>query len=955
MRDFFENLKNRFFTSRTNIIIGIFAVFAIVLGVRLFVLQIIRGADYRSNYDVIAEKTEEIEATRGNIYDRNGKLLAYNKLAYAVTIEDSGTYDSAEEKNKKLNAQLAKIITNIEKNGDSIVNDFNIYLDSAGNYQFAVSGTSLQRFRADIFDRKTIGELDESDRYGYNETTATPDEIMEFLMSDNRFDISTKYDEKLRYEIAVVRYTMWTNSYQKYIATTIANDVSESTVVYIKENQSDFTGVSIEEKSIRQYEDAEAFSNIIGYTGKISQSEYDELTADGNDKGYSLTDVIGKSGIEQYMNSYLSGTKGFETVYVDAVGNPIKTTDHKDAVSGGDVYLSIDKDLQVAAYKLLEQEIAGILLSKISNIKEYTIPDDASSSDIVIPIYDVYNALIENQLIDIDDLNNADSTDLEKQVYSTFASSQEQVTSQIQTDLTSASAPVYSSLPEEYQEYATYIIKKLKSDQILLKDQIDSTDETQVAWTKEQLSVRDYLTYCLKQNWIDISKFTDQSKYVDTEELYQSLVDYIITDLAGDSDFSRLIYKYCIMNDQISGNQLCAILYDQGVLAEDQTTRDRLAAGSMSAYSFMLEKIRSLEITPGQLGLDPCSGSCVMINPNTGEVLACVSYPGYDTNRLANATDSSYYSYLLNCQSRPLYNHATQQLTAPGSTFKPMTATAGLAEGVIDTSSTITDEGIFTKVSNQPRCWIYTSSHTTHGTINVSEAIRDSCNYFFYEVGYRLAGSANYNDETGIKKIQKYAELYGLGDKTGLEIEENQSKIATEYPVMAAIGQSDNDYTTVALARYATAVTNSGTVYNLTLLDHVTDSDGNTIATYSPSVRNTIDVLNDSQWSAIHSGMRMVVENLSNFDGFSVAAAGKTGTAQESKKRANHALFIGYAPFDSPQITIATRIPYGYTSHNAAQVSKDILGYYFGIDEYRQMVENNTASQSTSAGGGVTD
>ena len=172
---------------------------------------------------------------------------------------------------------------------------------------------------------------------------------------------------------------------------------------------------------------------------------------------------------------------------------------------------------------------------------------------------------------------------------------------------------------------------------------------------------------------------------------------------------------------------------------------------------------------------------------------------------------------------------------------------------------------------------------------------------------------------------------------------------------MAAIGQSDNDYTTVALARYATAVTNSGTVYNLTLLDHVTDSDGNTIATYSPSVRNTIDVLNDSQWSAIHSGMRMVVENLSNFDGFSVAAAGKTGTAQESKKRANHALFIGYAPYDSPQITIATRIPYGYTSHNAAEVSKDILGYYFGIDEYRQMVENNTASQSTSAGGGVTD
>ncbi len=480
---------------------------------------------------------------------------------------------------------------------------------------------------------------------------------------------------------------------------------------------------------------------------------------------------------------------------------------------------------------------------------------------------------------------------------------------------------------------------------------IDNTDEMQQLWTSESLSVNDYLTYAIEQNWIDVTKISSAIKYVDAEEAYQALVAYIMEGLQDDSDYDAIVYQYAILNDEIAPAQLCALLYDQNVLDADDATREGLLDGSISAYSFINDKISSLELTPSMLGLDPCSASSVVLDSNTGAVLASVSYPGYDSNRLANSTDSSYYVYLNQNSSRPLYNYATQQKTAPGSTYKPMTATAGLAEGVVTTATEITDEGIYDKVSNQPRCWIYNTSGTTHGTINVSEALRDSCNYYFYEVGYRLASmnSGSYSDADGIEKLTKYASAYGLDSKTGVEIAEATSTVATEYPVMAAIGQSDNNITTIALARYATAVTNGGSVYDLTLLDHVADKNGNVITSFAPELVNQIDYLNQSEWDSIHTGMRMVVESMSEFDGSVVDIAGKTGTAQSSLTRPSHALFIGYAPYNNPEITVATRIAYGYNSHYAANVTRHIIGSYYNDPETVELTEGGAMSVNTTA------
>lgn len=150
---------------------------------------------------------------------------------------------------------------------------------------------------------------------------------------------------------------------------------------------------------------------------------------------------------------------------------------------------------------------------------------------------------------------------------------------------------------------------------------------------------------------------------------------------------------------------------------------------------------------------------------------------------------------------------------------------------------------------------------------------------------------------------------------------------------MAAIGQSNNNYTTVQLGRYVTAIANGGTVYQYTLLNKVCDSDGNLIEDFEPEIRNQVDVLDSTGWDAIHTGMRMVVENLSNFDDFPIEVAGKTGTAQQSPNRPNHALFVGYAPYNDPEISIATRIAFGYTSHNAAEYAKNVFAYYFGTED----------------------
>ncbi len=927
-------------TSRLFVVwVVIVCLFAFVLQ-HLFSLQIIKGSDYLNDYMMKIEKTIEVEGTRGNIYDRNGVLLAHNELSYTVTLEDNGTYANNKERAKLLNAEISTLIDMIEKNGDSIVNDLDLYMDPNGELSFLVDGTELAGFRRDIYGRKKVADLKFNATLGYDESTATPEQMYEYLLDKFAVDTET-YDRYRAYQIMVVRYALYLSSYQKYIAIGIAEDVSDETVAMIREHASDLQGVEVREDTKRVYDYPEYFSHILGYTGKISDSEYDSLH--DQDESYSRSDVVGKAGIEQVMELQLQGNKGSETVYVNNVGKVLEQKDYTEPSAGNDVYLSIDATLQMAVYDLLEQELAGILNSKIVNAKT------SDSSELYIPIYKVYNALIENSVIDLSQMAQAADGTEQAQAYQTFSTRKEAALSEVASALQSDSA--YNDLSDEMQEMVTYVVKMLQDQSVFVSSSIDTSDDVYQNWKSGKASVQEYLRHAIDSSWINITGFNLNEKYADTSEVYTQLVNYVTEQLKSSNAFDKIVYKYLIYNDRISGSQLCLILYEQGVLAQDDAAVASLKNGSTSAYTFLKSKIQSMQITPAQLALDPCTGSCVIMNPNTGELLACVTYPGYDSNRLANNMDSAYYNALLQDGSLPLYNNATQQTTAPGSTFKMVTASAGLTEGAISTGTVITDTGVFDRLGLNLKCWVYPRNH---GSITVSQAIRDSCNYFFAETAYRLSLSGDtYKEEKGLNAIAKYATEFGLADKTNIEIPEGTPKIADEFPIDASIGQSNHNYTTSQLARYVSAIANNGTVYDLTLLNKVTDSDGNTLETYTPQVHNQITDLSASTWQVLHSGMEMAIGEHDQFKDLQVSLAGKTGTAQENEKRPNHALFVGYAPADNPQIAIATRIAYGYGSSNACVFVDQVMKYYFKQNTEEELLNGqaiNVGASSNSFG-----
>lgn len=936
-----ENMIN-FFTSRLTLLTLAFCLLGGILIYRCFVLQIVHGQEYLDDFILQTEKTRDIASSRGSIRDRNGNILAYDELAYSVKIED--VYENSSNKNKELNETIYKLIHMIEKNGDHIITDFNIVLDENGSYTYNVSGTRLLRFLADVYGYTTVDLLKEE------EQSATPDEVLSYLGkkfaigqyavegdSKSEFLVGEGYTPEEFLKMVTIRYAMNLTSYRKYIGTTVAKDVSEETVAVLMENEYQLDGVSIVEDTVRRYNDSEYFAHILGYTGKIDSEELTELNdADlgngGTGERYNSNDVVGKSGIEKSMETTLQGTKGYETVCVDNMGKVISILDRQEALAGNDVYLTIDSELQIACYHILEQHMAGILVDKIINAKE---APSTSSGDIKIPIYDVYYATINNSVIDITRFTEENAGETEIAVYEKYLEYQEKVYARVLEELQEQKTP-YNKLTLEYKMYQLHIVNTiLRGSGVLNADLIDSEDPVQIAWSvDEEISLYEYLNHCIAQNWIDVDKLQLEQQYADSAEIYDKICGYILEALDNNLEFQKLIYRFMIQNDVISGKQICMILCEQNAIEIPEEEEQMLYDGTLSAYQFMVNRIIYLDITPAQLALYPCNGTAVITDVNTGEVLALVSYPGYDNNKMANSVDPEYYSKLLSDKTSPMLNYATQYAAAPGSTFKMVSSTAALMEGVISLTDKITCTGTYTQVTPSPRCWRLAG----HGSLNVTGAIQNSCNFFFYEIGYRFATrSGSYNAQDGLDILAKYAQMYGLTEKSGVEIEESMPSVSDELPIPSAIGQGTNSFTAVGLTRYVAAVANGGSVYDLTLLDRVQDTEENILLDSEPVLHNTVEMPAE-YWNAIRLGMRRVVEGKSYFNKLAIQVAGKTGTAQQVASRPNHALFVGYAPYDDPEIAITVRIPFGYSSDYAAQTAKDMISYYYGLEEEEDIV-----------------
>lgn len=916
MREIFDYvlslLKSRLFPLAL-----VFILMLVLVVNRLFSLQIVNGESYVTDLSDSIKQTMSVSATRGRIFDKNGVLLAYNDLAFAVKISDSGTYKDIPTKNAVVNQTIAKTLEIIESKGDTFTNDLQITYAGNDLYQYTVSGTALLRFQRDSYGVESIDKLTEEQK------AATANEMVAFLCNRYEIDSSQLTPEHLL-EMVNLRLLMSANSYNRYMTFTIANEVSDETVAAILESSHELMGVTVEEQYIRRYVDSVYCSQILGYTGTISAAELEDLKSKND--AYERNDVVGKSGIESSMELELSGTKGSKTIYVDTVGRITEVLEETDAVAGNDIYLTIDINLQKAIYNAIEDELVDILLQYITGSdNKFTYNSQGDISEIAITIKEVYFALLDNNIVSLDKIA-AGAHENEQEIYNAFLSKQQSTMDWLNTELT-AMPTAYGSLNEEQQAYIWYIYKDLlRADGIFDINNVDTNDEVYRNWIDgNSVSLEELLKYAITQNWIDMTELTSE-QYTSLQESYDALLGYIVNALNTDTNFHKKMYKYMVQNGSVTGRQICMLLFEQEVLA-DETQYNALRAGTMSAYDFMIQAITSKTITPAQLALQPCSGSCVITDPKNGNVLALVSYPSYDNNKLSGSVDADYYKQISNDKSTPLYNWATQSQTAPGSTYKVCSAIAGMDTGMISPGFTYFCSGAYTEVTPSPRC----HQRYGHGNETVPTAIRDSCNVYFYHVGDMLARSKNgvYNNTHGTAVLQKYAEQLGLATNSGIEIAERAPSPSNTNAIASAIGQGNHQYSCLNLARYATTIANSGICYNLTLVDKVTDTNGSLVRDNEAAVANTMSISTEA-WNAVHSGMQMAGASYSALSRLNRSIAAKSGTAQENLKEPDHSLLISYAPYDDPEIAVAVAIPHGYSSSTSVNLMAEVYKIYYG-------------------------
>lgn len=370
-----------------------------------------------------------------------------------------------------------------------------------------------------------------------------------------------------------------------------------------------------------------------------------------------------------------------------------------------------------------------------------------------------------------------------------------------------------------------------------------------------------------------------------------------------------------------------------------------------------IEKIRSGGFSHSY---DAKGGSVVVMDVKSGDVLAMASYPDYDPNVWVGGISKADYNKIK--EDNSLFNKATSGSYAPGSIFKMVTAIAGLETGAISSTEKINDTGIYTYGNNSWKCWYYTDYHKGHGYLNVSGAIQHSCNYFFYEASRRM----------GIDNLVKYAKYFGLGSKTGIELpsetagtlasKENSEKNGKTWNggdvLNAAIGQGDNDFSPLQIAKYISMVANGGNKINPTIIKTILNADGTEVSRaeieeytnkkLGLAQDNTEDIaISQENLNAVLEGMKSVTDETGGtayniFKNFNIEVGGKTGSAEAGKDV--NAWFVGFAPYDDPEIAVVVLVENGGHGNYTAEVAREIIAEYFGMNmNANEIKEDNVA------------
>lgn len=452
------------------------------------------------------------------------------------------------------------------------------------------------------------------------------------------------------------------------------------------------------------------------------------------------------------------------------------------------------------------------------------------------------------------------------------------------------------------------------------------------------------------------------------EELKGQEDKYDLNDIIGKTGIEYIFEDYLKGTDGVKQIDMAV----DGTVTEEYVSEEAVAGSDVvltidanlqkvaeEALKKNIEKIANggfYETSPAD------AGAVVVMNVKTGEVLAMVSYPDYDPQLFVDGISQEQYdSYK---EGDNLVNRAISGVYSPGSTYKMVTATAGLESGAITTKTRINDTGVYPKFGN-PVCWYWSTYRRGHGYLNVTQAIQKSCNYFFYETGYR----------TGIENIVKYAKYYGLGSKTGIEllgestgtiarpeiVEERGEVWTPGYTLSAAIGQGDNGFTPIQMAKYISTLANGGDSVDVTLIKSIIRPDGTEVSKeelesyvnerlgYTPEEPENLD-LKEENIDAILKGMKGVTESggtaYSTFANFDIEVAGKTGSAETGDDSVVHGWFVGFAPFDDPEIAVVVLIENAGSGGFTAETARDIMAEYFGMNA-NEVTEDMTAIPST--------
>lgn len=847
----------------------------------------------QKRYQVLAEQQKTAEPSvsikplqaRGCIYDRCGVPLAVNEESLALYY-----IPSAENENLGESLYLLKKILDQHQISFSYDQAFPLTYNPREGFKFSpafdesVNEINHLNFLAEVYGTSR-DELTEEQRRTNAETAFTE-------LYHTSFELPEGLSRQEEVVLASVRYAIFSGRFSPDDPVRLASGIPEEIMVHILEKPDLFKGFAVRKEYERIYPQKDLFAHVVGYVGRISAEELEEWTLDG--EPYASDAVVGKSGIELAYEQQLA--KGY------------------------DVYLTIDLRFQQQCFQALEKQITSLLVAKITDV-----PSEKGDT---YTTADVFASMIENRIFKESMLQSG--LPVMELFLSTGENAKEYYLETLEQQILN-NGPI-KDYPESIKAFYDLLITLMR-DEERLSYQYQRDEDFYVPYAAGEKGAYDLFSHALAHQYIPLEEYKLEESML-PEDKIPVIVRDEISRMSQSSQFQTMVYQRMVKDAWFSASDMLLLLYEQGILSTEDGSRDRLVNEEESPLQILLMKIQNLELTPQQIALDPCSGSVVVTDPFSGEVLAMSSYPSFDPMRFMN--DNAYYDEIVLDITSPLSFRAVYEARAIGSTYKMCTAITALELGVIDEKTKIKDGYEFPYVNSvdHPHCW----TEVSHGEINVAEALDHSCNYFFYQLGYLLSepdAKHQFDDSVGLKKMANYAKKLGLASVTGIEIGETVPRTSEIDAVRSSIGQGTNAFTTANVNRYTCTLINGGDVYSLYMVDEVKDPGGRTLYLSDAKAEYNAEV-KEENLQIVRKGMRMVVtdehkDEFAPLESIGIHAAGKTGTVQEIEDRPDHSLFTGYTTVENPEITVTIMIPFGGGSHNAIPVFIDVVTAYYGI------------------------